>query len=51
MRSVWAWIVGAITLMAVLAAFSRFVQMKESPKYIEDAAKALTKLFNGAFGY
>ena len=46
-----AWIIGAAVLLAVVAAFSRIATMKESPQYIKNAAQALAKLFNGAFGY
>lgn len=48
---VWAWLAGAVTLLAILAAWSRIATMPEGPKLIKDGAKALAKLFNGAFGY
>jgi hypothetical protein len=47
----WLFIVGAVTLLAALAAFSRIVTMPQAPQYIKNGATALTKLFNGAFGY
>jgi hypothetical protein len=49
--ALWHWAVGALTLLAIVAAWSRIATMKESPKLIQDSFKALAKLFNGAFGY
>lgn len=46
-----AWLTGAITLLVVLAAFSRIVMMPQAPQYVTNGANALTRLFNGAFGY
>lgn len=51
MNHLWHWAVAAITLLAVVAAFSRIVTMPNAPQYIKDAATALSRLFNGAFGY
>lgn len=51
MKHIWAWLVGALALMAALAAFSRIVSMPQAPDYIKNGAKALAKLFNGAFGF
>lgn len=46
----YAVVVSAITLLAVLAAWSRISTMKEGPKTITAGANALARLFNGAFG-
>lgn len=50
LRHLWAFIAGAATLLAVLAAFSRIVTMPNAPDYVKNAARALANLFNGAFG-
>jgi len=47
----WTFIVGAVTLLAALAAFSRIATMPQAPQYIKNGATALANLFNGAFGY
>ena len=47
---VYGVIVSAITLLAILAAWSRISEMKESPKIITNGFNAVSKLFNGAFG-
>lgn len=49
-KNLYAYFVGAITLLAVLAAFSRVATMPGSPKIIENGANALVRLFNGVFG-
>lgn len=51
MKHLWAWFLGAVSLLAALAAFSRIATMPEAPQYIKNGANALAKLFNGAFGY
>lgn len=48
---IFGWVAGVITLLAILAAWSRVSQMKESPTYVKNAFDAFSKLFNGAFGY
>jgi len=44
-----AWVATIITFLAVLAAFSRIVKMKEAPQLISDAGEALSNLFRGVF--
>lgn len=51
MSHFWAWLVGAASLLAGLAVFSRIATLPQAPEYIKTGSDALTKLFNGAFGY
>jgi len=50
LQKLYAVVVSAITLLAVLAAWSRISEMKETPQLITDGANAISRLFNGAFG-
>lgn len=47
---VYGVIVSAITLLAILAAWSRISTMPESPKILTNGFNAIAKLFNGSFG-
>lgn len=50
MHAIWAFVLGAGTVLLVVAALSRIVTMPEAPKVITNASEALSRLFNGAFG-
>lgn len=38
MKHLWTWFLGAISLLAALAAFSRIATMPEAPQYIKNGA-------------
>lgn len=50
MRQVGGMVVGALVFLAIVAAMSRLLTMKEMPAYIDNVASGLTNLFRGAFG-
>jgi hypothetical protein len=50
MRPLYAFVAGALTLLAVVAAMTRILTFKNSPAYIRNMAEALSNLFKGVFG-
>ena len=45
-----AFISGAVIFFVIVAAISRLATIPDAPKWITNAANAISHLFNGAFG-
>lgn len=51
MRTLLAFIGGGLAFLAALAIFSRIVTLPNAPTRLRQGGDALTRLFNGSFGY